>query len=99
MLRDLHAFPTRRSSDLVNAGPLDHLMLSPASGSITAGGSQAYTAQGRARFAHLHCDQTVATSATICLKDSCAGAGWTASAAGTHTVSASDGGKAGTAAL
>src|SRR5947208_13989771 len=99
MLRDLHAFPTRRSSDLVNAGPLDHLVLSPASGSITAGGSQAYTAQGRDRFENSLGDVTAATTFSIAPDGSCTGASCTASASGTHTVTGSDGGATGTAGL
>src|SRR5205823_1620046 len=83
----------------VTAGPLDHLALSPASATITAGGSQAYTAQGRDQFNNSLGDVTASTTFSISPDGSCTGATCTATAAGAHTVTGNDGGKTGTASL
>ncbi len=82
----------------VTPGPLDHLALGPASASITAGGSQAYTAEGRDAF-----DNTLGTQAgvtyTISPNGTCSGSTCTARIAGAHTVTATKSGTTGSAAL
>jgi hypothetical protein len=83
----------------VNAGPLDHLALSPASASISAGGSQSYTAQGRDQYNNSLGDVTASTSFTIGPDGSCTGTTCTASTSGAHTVTGSSAGKTGTASL
>src|SRR5204862_389800 len=83
----------------VTAGPLDHLVLSPASATISSGGSQTYTAQGRDRYDNSLGDVTSGTAFSIASNGSCSGSACTASAAGTHTVTGSDAGKSGSASL
>jgi parallel beta-helix repeat protein len=83
----------------VTAGPLDHLALSPASASITAGGSQAYTADGRDQYDNSRGDVTPATTFSIAPDGSCAGATCSASVGGAHTVTGTQAGKTGTASL
>src|SRR6185369_10698794 len=50
---------------------LDHLALSPASASISSGGSQAYTAQGRDQYDNSLGDMTAATTFSIAPNGSC----------------------------
>ncbi|HEV8450525.1 MAG TPA: right-handed parallel beta-helix repeat-containing protein [Gaiellales bacterium] len=83
----------------VNAGALDHLALSPATGTITSGGSQAYTAEGRDQYNNSLGDRTSTTSFTIAPNGSCTGATCTAATAGTHTVTGTSTGKTGSASL
>ena len=83
----------------VNAAALDHLALSPATGTITSGGSQAYTAQGRDQYNNSLGDRTSTTSFTIAPNGSCTGATCTALQAGAHTVTGTNTGKTGTASL
>jgi hypothetical protein len=83
----------------VTAGGLDHLVLSPASATIAAGGSQAYTAEGRDQYDNSLGDVTASTTFTISPEGSCSGASCTASAAGPHTVTGTKTGKTGTASL
>jgi parallel beta-helix repeat protein len=90
---------TGAASLSVNAGPLDHLALSPANATITAGGSQAYTAQGRDQYDNSLGDVTGATTFTISPDGSCAAALCSATTAGAHTVTGTDAGKTGTASL
>ncbi len=90
---------TSTASLTVNPAVLDHLVLSPASAAITAGGSQAFTAQGRDHFDNSLGDVTAATVFTIGPNGSCTGATCTASGSGAHTVTGTDAGKTGTAAL
>src|SRR5205814_1519575 len=87
------------ASLIVTAGPLDHLVLSPASATINSGGSQTYTAQGRDRYDNSLGDVTAGTTFSIAPDGSCTGASCTASAAGAHTVTGTNGGKTGTASL
>ena len=72
---------------------LDHLVLSPASATIPAGGSQAYSAEGRDRYDNSLGDVTGATTFSIGPDGSCTGVGCTATAAGAHTVTGTDAGK------
>src|SRR5204862_222249 len=90
---------TSTASLSINAGPLDHLALAPASATINTGGSQAYTAQGRDSFDNSLGDVTSATTFTIAPNGSCSGATCTASVAGAHTVTGTNAGKTGTASL
>ena len=73
--------------------------LLPASATITAGGSRAYTAEGRDQYDNSLGDVTASTTFSIGPNGSCTGANCTATLAGTHTVTGSDGGKTGTASL
>src|SRR5205823_1583215 len=73
--------------------------LSPASASISSGGSQAYTAQGRDQYDNSLGDVTAATTFTIAPNGSCTGATCTASTAGAHTITGTDAAKTGTATL
>jgi subtilisin family serine protease len=87
----------------VNAAALDHLVLSPASSTILAGGSQPYTATGADFYGnpvtlvgtttYTIAPNTVGTGAS-CPSNTC-----TATAAGTYTVTGTNTGKTGTATL
>jgi parallel beta-helix repeat protein len=90
---------TNTASLAVNAGALDHLALSPASATISSGGSQSYTAQGRDRYDNSLGDVTAATTFSISPDGSCTRAACTASVAGAHTVTGTDAGQSGTASL
>jgi hypothetical protein len=83
----------------VNAAALDHLVLAPASATITAGDSQTYAAEGRDAFDNSLGDVTATTTFTIAPNGSCTGASCTASVAGAHTVTGTKSGKTGTASL
>jgi parallel beta-helix repeat protein len=93
------AAKTSTSTLTVNAGPLDHLALSPASSTIAPGGSQAYTAQGRDQYNNSLGDVTGSTTFSIAPDGSCTGASCSATTAGAHTVTGTSGGKTGTASL
>ncbi len=90
---------TATASLTVTPGSLDHLVLSPASATISAGASQAYTAHGADASGNDLGDVTAATSFSIAPDGSCTGASCTATVAGAHTVTATDSGKTGTASL
>ena len=90
---------TGTASLSVTAGALDHLALSPASAVITAGGSQAYTADGRDQYDNSLGDVTSTTTFSIDASGSCSGASCTATSAGAHTVTGTKAGKTGTASL
>ncbi len=90
---------TNTASLTVNAGPLDHLALSPASATISSGGSQGYTAQGRDQYDNSLGDVTGSTTFSIAPNGSCTGATCTATATGAHTVTGTSAGKTGTASL
>jgi hypothetical protein len=83
----------------VTAGPFDHLALSPASASISSGGSQAYTAEARDQYDNSLGDVTGSTAFSIAPNGSCTGATCTATATGAHTVTGTSAGKTGTASL
>jgi parallel beta-helix repeat protein len=83
----------------VNPGPLDHLALTPATATVAAGTGQAYTAQGRDQYDNSLGDVTAFTTFSITPNGSCTGATCTATTAGTHTVTGTNAGKAGTASL
>jgi outer membrane protein assembly factor BamB len=79
--------------------PLDHLVLTPTSSTITAGGSQAYTATGFDASGNNLGDVTSSTTFAISGAGSCADSSCTATAPGTYTVTATDGTATGTATL
>jgi hypothetical protein len=90
---------TGTASLQVNAGSLDHIVISPSSATISAGGSQAYTAQGFDASNNSLGDVTAFTTFSITPEGSCAGATCTANAGGPHTVTGNDSGKTNTASL
>ena len=90
---------TSTASLSVTAGPLDHLVLSPASASFVSGGSQAFTAAGRDQYENPLGDVTAQTTFSIGPDGSCSGTSCTATASGAHTVTGTDSGKTGTASL
>ena len=90
---------TSTASLTVAAGPLDHLAIAPASATITSGGSQAYTAEGRDQYNNSLGDVTASTTFSIGPNGSCTLATCTATASGAHTVTGNNGGKTGTASL
>ncbi|HET6514265.1 MAG TPA: DUF4082 domain-containing protein, partial [Thermodesulfovibrionales bacterium] len=83
----------------VNAGPLDHITISPASATINTGGSQSYTAASFDQYSNSLGDVTVSTAFSIAPDGSCTGAVCTATVAGSHTITATYSGKTATATL
>ena len=79
--------------------PLDHISVSPASATMTAGSSQTYTAQGFDSAGNSLGDVTSATTFSIAPNGSCTGNVCTAATPGSHTVTGNDGGKTSTASL
>jgi hypothetical protein len=67
-------------------GPLDHITISPASATITSGGSQSYDVKAFDKFGNLISDVTGSTSLSISPDGSCTGATCTAGNPGPHTV-------------
>jgi hypothetical protein len=90
---------TGTASLQVGAGGLDRIVISPASATISVGGSQAYTAQGFDASNNSLGDVTAFTTFSIAPNGSCSGAVCTANAGGSHTVTGNDGGKTSTASL
>jgi hypothetical protein len=82
----------------VNGGALDHIVISPASATITAGGSQSYTAEGFDANNNSLGNVTGSTTFTV-TNSTCTGASCTSSAAATQTVTGNDSGKTATATL
>ena len=70
----------------VSAGTLDHIVLSPGTSTITAGGSQAYTAQAFDAAGNSLGDVTGSTSFGMTPDGSCVAASCSATVAGAHTV-------------
>jgi len=70
---------------------LDHLEISPASNSIVTGGASTYSVTGFDASSDPLGDETASTTFSISPDGSCTGATCTATAAGLHTVTASDG--------
>jgi hypothetical protein len=83
----------------VNAGALDHIVLSPTTATITAGGSQTYTATGYDKDNNSLGNVTSATTFSISPDGSCTGATCTATVPGLHTITGNNGGKTATATL
>jgi hypothetical protein len=91
---------TGTASLTVTVGALHHLVLSPSTPSITAGGNQIYTAEGFDANNNSRGDVTGSTTFTISGTDSsCTGATCTSTLAGDHTVTGTDGSATGTASL
>jgi subtilisin len=80
-------------------GPLDRLVVSPATATIGAGGSQAYGVEGFDSFGNSLGDVTATTTFSISAAGSCTGATCAATSAGQHTVTATNDGKTATATL
>jgi hypothetical protein len=80
-------------------GALNHLVISPATATITPGNSQPYTAQGFDVFNNSTGSVTAATTFTIAPDGSCTGATCTATVTGQHTVTGTDNGKTSQATL
>ena len=92
--------PTLRDVTLTYVVPvLDHLVLSPASATIAAGASQAYTAEGFDSHANSLGDVTGSTTFSIDGAGTCAGADCGSNVAGSYTVTGTDGSASGTASL
>jgi hypothetical protein len=83
----------------VDAGALHHLVISPADSTITAGASQAYTAEGFDASNNSLGDVTSATTFAISGGGSCNAATCTSTVPGDHTVAGTDGTATGTATL
>jgi hypothetical protein len=74
-------------------------MISPATATISAGGTQGYTAQGFDASNNSLGDVTSFTTFTIAPNGSCTGSVCTATVGGPHTVTGNDGGKTNSASL
>ena len=85
--------------ETITAGSLDHITISPSAATITAGGSQTYTAQGFDANNNSLGSVTSSTTFSISPNGSCTGATCTASVSGTHTVTGTNAGKTATASL
>jgi hypothetical protein len=86
-----------QSGIVVNAPTIQHITISPASSTITAGGSSSYTVT--AYDSPSHSLGTVAAALSISPNGSCGVSSCTAATAGAHTVTATYGGKTATATL
>jgi parallel beta-helix repeat protein len=82
-----------------DSGTLDHIVISPSTATIGAGGSQVYTAQGFDASGNSLGDVTAFTTFSISPNGACTGATCTATAAGTHTVTGNDAGRTSSASL
>jgi hypothetical protein len=78
---------------------LDHLAVSPGSTSIAAGATRTFTAQGRDANGNNLGDATSGTTFTISPNGSCTANACTATIAGPHTVTATNGTATGTASM
>ncbi|MGH2513098.1 MAG: Ig-like domain-containing protein, partial [Candidatus Limnocylindrales bacterium] len=83
----------------VVAGPVDHLTLAPASASIAAGGSQAYTTTAFDAAGNSIGNVSDTATLSITATGSCTEPDCTATSVGTHTVTTSYSGKTATATL
>ncbi len=83
----------------VTAGALASLSLSPASSSVTAGGSRSYMATGLDQYGNSLGDVTAQTTFSISPDGSCTGSSCTATVAGSHKVTGTDGTATGDATL
>jgi len=94
-----NAGKTRSASLQVGAGTLDHIVISPASATISPGGSRSYAAEGFDAANNSLGDVTALTTFSIAPEGTCTGNVCVANAGGSHTVSGNDGGKTATASL
>src|SRR6185369_6536442 len=83
---------TDDASLTVTPAALASITISPDGASITAGTSQAYTAEGFDVYGNSRGDVTAATTFGITPNGSCSGADCTATIAGSHTVTGTDSG-------
>ncbi len=83
----------------VTAGALNSIVISPASTSVLAGTSQAYSGAGFDKFNNSLGDITSSTTFSISPDGSCTGTVCTATVAGPHTITAASGGKTASAIL
>ncbi len=83
----------------VDPAALEHITIGPASATITAGGSRAYTAEAFDQYGNSRGDVTGSTTFTIDPDGSCTGASCTATVAGDHTVTGTFSGKSDQATL
>jgi uncharacterized repeat protein (TIGR01451 family) len=83
----------------VTAGALHHLVLSPATATISVGGSQSYTARGADASNNDLGDLTSSTTFSINPTGACTANSCTPTLAGTHTVTGTSSGKVGTGTL
>ena len=83
----------------VNPAALDHIVIAPKTATITAGGSQAYTAEAFDQYNNSRGDVTGSTTFTIGPNGSCTAATCTATVSGSHTVTGTFSGKQDTATL
>jgi hypothetical protein len=90
---------TGLASLTVTPGPLNQLAISPSSATITAGGSQSYTATGSDLYGNSLGDLTASTTFTIAPNGSCTGATCTATVAGGHSVTGSNSARTASASL
>ncbi len=86
-------------SFMVNPGALNSVVLSPASSTILAGGSQLFTANGFDLYNNPLGDMAAATVLSIAPDGSCSGMTCSATKAGAHSISAANMGKVTTASL
>jgi hypothetical protein len=91
--------PIATSNLVTVAWTPDHLVLSPPTATVAAGGTQAYTAEAVDVHGNSLGDVTSATTFTISGGGSCTGASCTSTVASDHTVTGTDGAATGTAAL
>ena len=82
---------TATASLTVTSAALATLILSPSSASITAGASQTYTARGADQYGNDLGDLSGATAFAIGPDGTCTAATCTATTAGSHPVTATDG--------
>jgi hypothetical protein len=94
-----NAGKTGTASLQVGAGALDHIVISPSTATISAGGSQTYSAQGFDASNNSIGDVTAFTTFSISPEGTCSGSSCIANAGGPHTVTGNDGGKTATASL
>ena len=90
---------TGTASLQIAPGSLDHIVIAPATATITSGGSQSYTAQGRDHYDNPLGDLTASTTFAIAPNGSCTAAVCGATTAGAHTVTGTSVGASGTASL
>ena len=77
----------------IDPAALDHITVSPASATITAGGTQSYTVEAFDQYGNSRGDVTGSTSFTIGPDGSCSGADCGSTTSGDHTVTGTFSGK------
>ena len=83
----------------MNAAALDHIAVAPTTATVPVGVSQSYTTTGFDQFNNSRGNVTGSTTFSIAPDGSCVGASCSATATGTHTVTANDAGHTDTATL